>query len=195
MRNVQLLATPWWVNLAILVPIFAYATWRKGKLSLTWPQLIFAGLFAIAFGFNEAAVVVYLRAAVGLLPGYGGSLSDVASLASSTYQQAQILSSLPKSLGVVEIAREAATMFMLLGVALAVAKGRRERWALFIWTFGLWDIFYYVGLWLTVRWPPSFTSQDVLFLIPIPWISQVWFPILVSVFGIVAVFLAKKKEK
>jgi hypothetical protein len=32
---------------------------------------------------------------------------------------------------------------------------------------GLWDIFYYVFLWLFAGWPASVFDQDVLFLIPL----------------------------
>ncbi|OGF63512.1 hypothetical protein A2926_00875 [Candidatus Giovannonibacteria bacterium RIFCSPLOWO2_01_FULL_44_40] len=154
--------------------------------------LVVSGLFGIAFGFVEASVVVYLRAAVGLLPGYGGTLSDVARLSADIYQQAQILSELPKSLLVIELFREAATMIMLASVALMAVKSLRERWAIFLWTFAIWDIFYYVGLWATVRWPSSLLTLDVIFLIPVPWFSQAWFPILVSVLTMITVVLARK---
>lgn len=45
---------------------------------------------------------------------------------------------------------------------------------------------YYVGLSLIIRWPPSLLAQDLLFLIPIPWIAQVWFPVLVSLLAVAA---------
>jgi hypothetical protein len=48
------------------------------------------------------------------------------------------------------------------------SQGSNERWALFLWMFAFWDIFYYLGHWLIIRWPPSVLTQDVLFLIPIP---------------------------
>ena len=180
-------AQPWWVNLLFGVPFVAYYLWRKEELIISKRTLIVSGLFGIAFGFVEASVVVYLRAAVGLLPGYGGTLSDVARLSADIYQQAQILSELPKSLLAVELFREAATMIMLLSVAFISAKYLRERLAIFLWTFAIWDIFYYVGLWATVRWPSSLLTQDVLFLIPVPWFSQVWFPILISALTMVAI--------
>lgn len=129
----------------------AYYLWRKEGLKISKLTLIVSALFGIAFGFVEASVVVYLRAAVGLLPGYGGTLSDVARLSADIYQQVRILSELPKSLLVVEFFREAATMIMLFGIALLAVKSLRERWAILLWTFAVWDIFYYIGLWATVR--------------------------------------------
>jgi hypothetical protein len=146
-------AQPWWVNLFILVPFVAYSLWRKKGLAISVRTLAVAACFGIAFGFVEAAVVVYLRAAVGLLPGYGGTLSDVARLSADLYQNAQLLGELPKSLFVVEALREGATMVMLLSVALLASESLRERCAVFLWIFASWDIFYYAGLWLTVRWP------------------------------------------
>jgi len=164
MNELTLFAQPWWVNLSILLPFVAYYLWRKEGLVISKRALIISGLFGIAFGFVEASVVVYLRAAVGLLPGYGGTLSDVARLSADIYQQAQILSELPKSLLAVEFFREAATMIVLLSIALIAVKSLRERWAIFLWAFATWDIFYYVGLWATVRWPSSLLTPDVLFL-------------------------------
>ena len=137
--------------------------------------------------------MVYLRAATGLLPGYGGSLADVTKLSSEIYQQANFLGELPRSLFNVEIGREAATMIMLISVALLTVSAARERWAMFLWAFAIWDIFYYVGLRATVGWPSSLLTPDVLFLIPVPWFSQVWFPILVSALTMVAIALTKKK--
>ncbi|MCH7605367.1 hypothetical protein IID24_05260 [Patescibacteria group bacterium] len=194
MEKFVLFAQPWWVNLAILIPFISYYAWRRNGLFLTAKQLIIVGLFAIGFGFVEAAVVVYLRAAIGLLPGYGGTFSDVARLSSEVHQQAQILGELPRSLLTVELIREAATIIMLASVAFIAAHGRGERWAIFLWTFAIWDIVYYIGLWAIIRWPSSLTTPDVLFLSPVPWLSQVWFPILVSTLTLFAVILALKRQ-
>jgi hypothetical protein len=181
MQNIQLFATPWWVNLAILVPIGTYIWLRRGGNSISWPKLIYAALFAIGFGINEAVVVVYLRASMALQPGFDSTLG---SAPLTPYQQTQLLHTLPQSVMQTEMYREAATMVMLLGVAFLVAKHIKERWAFFLWMFAFWDITYYVGLWMFTRWPESLLTQDVLFLIPVPWISQVWFPVLVCVLGI-----------
>ncbi len=64
-----LIAQPRWVNLILLIPPLAWFSWRRGGVTLTVRQLALSGVFAAAFGFLEAVVVVYLRAAVGLLPG------------------------------------------------------------------------------------------------------------------------------
>ena len=184
-------ASPWWVNLLIAVPFIAYYLWRKEGLIISKWTLVVSGLFGAGFGFIEASVVVYLRAAVGLLPGYGGTLSDVARLSADIYQQAQIFGELPRSLFAVELFREAATMIMLVSVAFLAAKSLRERWAIFLWILAIWDIVYYAGLWATVRWPSSLTTPDVLFLIPVPWFSQVWFPVLVSAMTMTSVVMAR----
>lgn len=189
MNTFTLFAEPWWVNLFIFVPFFAYYTWRKG-LALSWRTLGVVAIFAVAFGFVEAAIVVYLRAAIGLLPGFQGTLSDLAAFSPGIYEQSQIVSKLPKSLLAVELIREAATIVMLVALALVAAKGTRERFSIFFWAFGTWDVFYYVGLWVTVRWPSSLLAPDVLFLIPVPWLSQVWYPIFVSVLMMSAVVAA-----
>jgi hypothetical protein len=187
MEKLQIWAQPWWVNLLVLIPISTYFVFRRKGLLLNWRQLIALALFAAAFGFAEAAVVVYLRAAVGLLPGYMGTLSQLQH-SSETYHQEQSISQFPQSLLTIEIYREAATMVMLVSVALLAAPKTSARWAAFLWIFALWDIAYYAGLWATVRWPASLIDLDVLFLIPVPWIAQVWFPLLIS--GLTALAIA-----
>ena len=186
-----LIAEPWWVNLLVLVPPFAYFRWRRGGVALAPWQLLTSGLFAVAFGFVEAVVVVYLRAAVGLLPGYQGTLSDVIRRSGEFYQQSQAINQFPQSLLTLEVLREAATLLMLFSVALLTATKTISRAAAFLWTFAVWDITYYAVLWTTVRWPLSLRDPDVLFLIPRPWISPVWYPLLVSALAILAVLLAR----
>lgn len=193
MENLQFFVRPWWVNLALAVPIVVYLVWRRRGLTLSRQTLLRAAFFGLAFGFVEAAVVVYLRAAVGLLPGYGGTLADVARLSSDLYQQADILRELPQSLVTIEIFREAATLVMLAIVALLAVEGRRNRWGVFFWTFAIWDLAYYAGLWATVRWPQSLTTPDILFIIPVPWLAPVWLPLLVSSLTLLAVLATRRK--
>jgi hypothetical protein len=176
----HMFAEPSWVNCAILVPVVCYFWWRKSGLQIRRRHLLFGLVFALAFGFVESAVVMYLRAATGLLPGVAGTLADLQGLASADYVQSKLLAQIPPSLLTVELLREAATIVMLLSTAALTASRLKEFCAFFLWEFAVWDLAYYAGLWLLVRWPTSLKSFDVLFLIPQPWIAQVWFPILVS---------------
>jgi hypothetical protein len=163
MPHFALFARPWWVNLLVLSPGAPYLLSINGKLRLGWKRLVAAALFGIAFGFVEAAVVVYLRAAAGLLPARSNQAFAV-----------------PEFLLKIEFFREAATMVMLGAVAWFAGQRWRERVTAFLWTFAFWDLFYYVWLRIAIGWPGSLLSPDVLFLIPVPWLAQVWFPILVS---------------
>jgi hypothetical protein len=187
------LAQPWWVNLLILIPLAAAFSFQRTGRGLSGRQLVVITLFAVAFGFVEASVVVYLRAAAGLLPGYTGSLADV-QRSQEIYQQAQSISQLPQSLVTIEVYREAATIIMLATVALLAAGTTRERWAAFLWAFAFWDLFYYVGLWTTIRWPTSLKDLDVLFLIPVLWIAQVWFPVLVSLLTLLVIAVCRREQ-
>jgi hypothetical protein len=193
MQNFQPLAQPWWVNILVFIPPALYFLWRKKNLQLAWRQIFTITVFALAFGFVEAAVVAYLRAAIGLLPGYHGTLADVQRL-SLSYQQAQSIGQFPESLLTIELFREAATVIMLVCVAFLAASRSRERWAAFLWAFAIWDIAYYGGLWAIVRWPQSFKELDVLFLIPVPWLAQVWYPLLVSALTLLALAATKMRR-
>src|SRR5437879_10105087 len=116
--SIGLIAQPWWVNLIILIPPLAWFSWRRSGVPVTSRQLAISGVFAAAFGFLEAIVVVYLRAATGLLPGYQGTLADVVRMSGQYYVQSQAITQFPKSLLTLEVLREAATIIMLFTVAL-----------------------------------------------------------------------------
>lgn len=81
----------------------------------------------------------------------------------------------------IELGREASTVVMLAAVALVAAKRSWwERLAYFIWAFAVWDIFYYLWLYVLLRWPPDLMTLDVLFLIPRVWVAPVVLPVVVS---------------
>ena len=94
-------------------------------------------LYALGMAYVEAAVVVYLREIF-----YPGGFSFPIKLELDP-------------LGPVELVREAATMVMLLAVAWLAGKTKWQRFSYFIFAFGIWDIFYYVFLKLTIGWPSS----------------------------------------
>lgn len=195
MANFRPFAHPWWVNLLLLVPLLAYLLFRRKQPRLTSHSLLACAVFALSFGFVEGAIAIYLGVALGLLPGHAGTLSDLARLTPDLDgAQAQQFSNLSPGLLTVEVIREAATMLMLLTVAILAVEKWRARFAIFLWTFALWDTAYYISLWAVVHWPDSPTSWDVLFFIPVPWIAQVWFPVLVSILTLVVVLLTRKTE-
>ena len=125
-------------------------------------KLITITAFAIAMGFLESAVVVYMREI--LYPeGFAFPLSPI-----------------PVSLAVTELLREVATMVMLVTIGVIAAKRFSTGFAWFIYSFAIWDIFYYVFLKLLLGWPESVLTWDVLFLIPTIWTGPELLPVLVS---------------
>lgn len=148
-------------------------------------------LFGISFGYVEAAVVVYLRAIYDpirerLHP--GRQPHDLFPLI-SPQQLADAGPENPRRL-VIEIGREAATMAMLAGIALACGRTLYESIAAFAIVFGVWDIAFYGFLRLMIHWPESLATWDILFLIPLPWIGPVWAPVLVALTMIVCGLIA-----
>ncbi len=87
---------------------------------------------------------------------------------------------------IVELGREAATIFMLLSVAALIGKRFWEKFAYFVICFGFWDIFYYLWLKLALGWPSSLLDWDILFLIPLPWIGPVIAPVSIAIMMILA---------
>ena len=129
-------------------------------------------LLAIAFGYIEAAVVVYLREIFHP----DGFIFPLAQFP-LTGQTSRLLFT--------EVAREAATLVLIIAGAWLSGKNSRQRFAFFMIIFALWDIFYYVFLKLILDWPASIMDWDVLFLIPVPWAGPVLAPVLVSVMMLV----------
>ena len=124
--------------------------------------------FALAMGYLEAAVVVYLRDLF-----YPGGFAFPARTMSLHH-------------AVIELGREAATIVMLLAVAFIAETTRRGRFACFMILFGIWDLAYYLFLWITISWPESLLTWDLLFLIPVIWTGPVLAPVLVSVLLVAA---------
>jgi hypothetical protein len=90
------------------------------------------------------------------------------------------LKALDNRIALTEILREAATMIMLLSVAFIAQKGALPRFAIFIYTFAVWDIFYYLFLYCLLSWPPTLFTWDILFLIPVTWTGPVLAPVINS---------------
>jgi hypothetical protein len=194
MERFQIWAQPWWVNLLLLVPMLSYRLWRRKGLLLSWRKLLLLALFGAAFGFVEAAVVVYLRTAAGVWSPYSSTISQLQHSSTAYQQVVSSLAQFPQSLRAIEAFREAATMIMLVTVALLAAAKARERWGSFLWAFAAWDLTYYAGLWAILRWPSSLKDYDVLFLLPVPWVAQVWFPLLVSALTLLIVALSRTEN-
>ena len=137
-------------------------------------KLALLALFGLAMAHFEGVVVVYLRKALGMLD-------------SESNQES--VGKFPKRYLNIEMTREAATIVMLVVIAILVGTTWVERGVFFLWTFAFWDLFYYVSLYILIKWPPKLTTIDVLFLIPVPWIAPVWFPVAVSSLTIIVIFI------
>lgn len=129
-------------------------------------------IFGIAMAHLEGVVVVYLRKSLGLLDSESNKES---------------IEKFPDRYLKIEMTREAATIIMLAVIAFLVGATWIEKGVFFLWTFAFWDLFYYLSLYILIKWPPKFTTIDVLFLIPKPWIAPVWFPVSVSSLTIIII--------
>ena len=122
--------------------------------------------FGVAFGYVEAAVVVYLQTALRLAP------EPLLPLRQVTGEAGRLVG--------IEAGRELATLVMLGAVGCVAGTSRLERLAWSAVAFGAWDLTYYGWLWMFSGWPPTLTTWDVLFLVPVPWVGPVWAPMAVS---------------
>lgn len=134
-------------------------------------------LFSISMAYLESAVVVYLRELY-----YPNGFTFP-------------LKIIPEKILIIELGRELATIIMLGTIALIAGKIFVEKVAYFLFAFGVWDIFYYLWLKVFINWPESLLTDDLLFLIPVPWISPVLAPVLVSVIFILFSFVALRQTE
>jgi len=138
-------------------------TQAKGiRQILSTKEIVWVTLFAIAMAMVESSVVIYLRE-LYYPEGFNFPLKEISYNIATT-----------------ELLRELATMIMLIAVGVLVGKNKHERFAWFIYSFAIWDIFYYIFLNLIIDWPATIFEWDVLFLLPIMWVGPVWAPIALS---------------
>jgi hypothetical protein len=129
----------------------------------TLNTILWLTLFSVAMGFMETAVVVYLRK-IYYPDGFQFPLVPI-----------------DNSIVVTEIIREAATLVMLIGAGIFTGRNHAEKFGFFLFSFAIWDIFYYVFLKTLLDWPASLLTWDVLFLIPVIWVGPVIGPVINSV--------------
>lgn len=133
--------------------------------------VIWLTIFSIAMGFLETAVVIYIRE-MYYPDGFKFPLQDI-----------------KKNIIIVELWRELATIIMLAAIGYLTGRTKAQRFAFFIFSFGVWDIFYYIFLKIFLNWPDSLFTWDILFLLPVPWIGPVLAPCIVSLSFIALTFL------
>jgi hypothetical protein len=132
-------------------------------------------VFAMAMAWVEAACVYYLRVLVDRIePHRANPLPLVGAI------------------GEVELAREAATLVMLVTLGMLAGRTWQVRCGYTAIAFGVWDIFYYVFLRLMTGWPRSLFDWDILFLLPLPWWGPVIAPMLIALLMIVGGTLATR---
>jgi hypothetical protein len=145
----------------------------------TRTPILWVTIFGIAMAYIESAVVVYLRR-VFYPQGFDFPLAAL---------DGNI------NMILIEVGREAATIVMLTAVGILIGRSRIEKFAYLLYTFGVWDLFYYVWLKVFIGWPPSLLTWDILFLIPLPWVGPVLAPVLVSIAMIASALWIIRREQ
>lgn len=128
-------------------------------------------VFAVSMGYFESAIVIYLRQVV-----YPGGFTFP-------------LKPIAQNLAITEIIREVFSLLMLLSVSILAGKSAIRSFAYFLFSFAVWDIFYYLFLKLLIDWPESLMTMDILFLLPVTWIGPVITPLILTVLMIIFALL------
>lgn len=141
-------------------------------------RFFWLAVFAVAMGFLEGIVVIYLRELY-----YPEGFAFPLKLMSPELVK-------------IEWIREIATLVMLVAIGVITGRNGLQRLFYALFAFGLWDIFYYVALKVLIGWPASLLTWDLLFLIPVSWLGPVLAPVLNSVTMIImALLLIGKQER
>ncbi len=140
---------------------------KHSSFTKTQKTFYLVAIYSIAMGFLEAIVVIYLRQL------YYTNGFDFP------------IQTFPPRMLSIEWLREIVTIVMLVTIGLLAGKNPLQKFLYFLYSFGVWDIFYYIGLKLLINWPSSFLTWDILFLIPVTWIGPVLAPIICSLTMIV----------
>ncbi len=150
---------------------------QSGSRSTLW----WVTFFAIAMAFLETAVVVYIRK-LYYPEGFMFPMKLIA-----------------PDIALTEFLREVATLIMLAGIGIIAGRNKIEKFGYFIFTFAIWDIFYYVFLYALLKWPSSLLTWDVLFLIPCTWVGPVLAPVInslcmIGLFFLIHYYVGKTKQ-
>jgi len=138
-------------------------------------------LFSTAFGFIEATVVIYLRQ-IYYPEGFSFPIKIISD----------------KTI-FIEYLREFATLILIFSASCVAGKTKMEKFAYFMYIFGIWDIFFYIFLNFFLNWPSSILEYDLLFLIPVAWVGPVLAPVIISVLlisaGIIIIYFENNNYK
>ena len=126
-------------------------------------KLLWLMVWAVAFAYIEASVVVYLRELY-----YPDGFAFPVVIAET-------------HMALTEVIREFATLLIMWATVNLTYQMLQSKMAAFMVIFGVWDIFYYIFLKIILNWPEALTSWDILFLIPMPWVGPIWAPVVVSI--------------
>ncbi|MFH2094722.1 MAG: hypothetical protein ABIJ16_03395 [Bacteroidota bacterium] len=141
--------------------------------------IIWVTIYSIGMAFIESSVVVYLRA-LCYPEGFVFPMKDIGNHLTGT-----------------EFFREIGTLIMLVSIGFLAGRTKIQRFAYFIFSFAVWDIFYYVFLKILLDWPSSLAEWDILFLVPVPWVGPVIAPVicaLLMIFLALALLWAEKRN-
>nr|MDQ2687799.1 hypothetical protein [Armatimonadota bacterium] len=151
---------------------------ERTRGAIPWERLLWYLVFGAAFGFTEAAVVAYLRRLLGEAPGL--DYREIFAAKGLPFSSAAIAADFARAgLLTPERCREMGTLLMLLGVAMAGGRSAKERLAVFLFTFAVWDLAYYAFLVPLTGFPRGLGQTDIYFLVPFAWYGPVWFPVVV----------------
>ncbi len=158
----------------------------KGDQGSLIPKVVILTVCACAIAYGDSIVEIYLRQLLPLSE-WQTHVKDVPTLV-KFFTAHQVYWT--------EQTRQISMLVLMLGISFITGVSIRQRLGFFLWSFAVGLLFRYLSLYLLIKWPGSLDTWDVLFLIPSPWVTPVYVPVIVSLAMIMcAIFLVREEGK
>ena len=135
------------------------ASSRRGMTVLSY--LIALTALCVALGYVDAVATFYVRGTLEVAQ-EGGDFARAS------------VEAMPARTVALEQTRQAATVLVLITVAVVAGRNALQQWGTFAFTLGSWQVLRYAAIRTITNWPESLSSTDALVLTPRPLYAPVW---------------------
>jgi len=135
------------------------ASSRRGMTVLSYLTSLAA--LCIGLGYLDAVASFYMRGTLEVAQ-EGGDFARA------------VVEAMPARTVALEQTRQAATVLLLITVAVIAGRNPRQQWGTFLCALGSWLVLRYAAIRTITDWPESLSSTDALMLGPHPIYAPVW---------------------
>jgi hypothetical protein len=135
--------------------------------------LLALAALCIAVGYVDAVTTFYVRGMLQVAQEGGG------------FAQA-VTEAMPPRIVALEQTRQAATVLVLVTVAVVAGRNLQQQFGTALYVLGGWVVFRYAAIRTITDWPSSLTDVDTVLYLPEAVYAPVWMPIVIGL-GVCAI--------